>query len=82
MAGKVRPPRELLEEWEREDEEAREIRRRSADWDFIERQPPRLRLALIVYIETGDPYKAARIAGVTLDEFNELRMKAGIPSIT
>jgi len=82
MAGKVRPPKELLEEWEREDREAREIRRRSADWDFIEKQPPKARLALLVYIETGDIYKAARLAEMSISEFNELRRKAGIPAVT
>ena len=33
--------------------EARELRRRYADWDFIQRLPPRLRATLIYYIETG-----------------------------
>ena len=33
--------------------EARELRRRHADWEFIQRLPPRLRAALIYYIETG-----------------------------
>jgi hypothetical protein len=78
----VRPPPELVECWEREDEEFRELRRRSADWKFIEEQEPRVRLALLAYIETGDRYLAARIAGVTLGEFDELRVKAGIVCIT
>jgi hypothetical protein len=82
VAGKVRPPPELVECWEREDEEFRELRRRSADWKFIEEQEPRVRLALLAYIETGDRYLAARIAGVTLGEFDELRVKAGIVCIT
>jgi len=30
---------ELLEEWRKADEEARRIRRESADWKFIEEQP-------------------------------------------
>ena len=79
---KLLPSRELLEEWEREDREAREIRRRSADWDFIEKQPPRVRLALLMYIETGDIYKAARLAEMSISELNELRRKAGIPAVT
>ena len=72
---------ELLEEWRREDEEAREIRRREADWAFIESQPPRLRAALKLYVELGDLHLAARIAGMTVDEFNELRLKARIPVV-
>jgi len=72
---------ELLKKWEEEDREAREIRRREADWDFIRRQPPRLRMALELYVELGDLHLAARIAGMTVDEFNELRLKAKIPVV-
>jgi len=82
MAGKIKPSKELIEKWIREDEEARSIRREKANWDFIEKQPPKIRLALIVFIETGDIYKAAHIANLTIDEFDELRLKAGIPVIT
>ena len=62
--------------------EARELRRRHADWDFIERLPPKLKTALLYYIETGDIYVASRIAGMTVAEFNELRIKARVPSVT
>jgi hypothetical protein len=62
-------------------EEAREIRRRYANWDYIRKQPPRIRVALEYYVETGDLYVASRIAGVTIEEFNELRIKAGIPNV-
>ena len=62
-------------------EEARRIRASMADWDFIERQPPRIREALKYYIETGDLYVASRIAGMTVEEFNELRIKARIPNV-
>ena len=70
-----------LEKWYRLGEEAREIRRKSADWGFIETLPPKLRAALKYYIETGDLYVASRIAGLTVEEFNELRKKAGIPNV-
>jgi len=72
---------DLFEEWRREDEEAREIRRREANWDFIRRQPPRVRMALECFIECGDLYVAAKVAGMTVDEFNELRIKANIPVV-
>ncbi|MEM1600022.1 MAG: hypothetical protein QXR34_08685 [Saccharolobus sp.] len=61
--------------------EAREIRRKYANWDFIKSQPIKLRIALEYYIEVGDLYNAAKLAGITMDEFNELRIKAGIPSV-
>jgi hypothetical protein len=70
-----------LDEWLEYFKEAREIRRKYANWNFIRSQPPKIRVALEYYIETGDLYNAAKIAGMTMDEFNELRIKAGIPSI-
>jgi len=33
------------------------------------------------YVETGDLYVASRIAGLTVEEFNELRIKARIPNV-
>jgi len=73
---------ELRRIWSMEDEKAREIRRRMADWKFIESLPARIKLALLIYIEEGDIYKAANIAGVTIDEFNEYRLRANVPRIT
>ncbi|OYT44561.1 MAG: hypothetical protein B6U85_09870 [Desulfurococcales archaeon ex4484_42] len=60
---------------------ARELRRRMADWEFINKQPPRIREALKYYIEKGDLYVASRIAGLSIEEFNELRIKARIPNV-
>jgi len=51
------------------------------DWDAIERLPPKLRAAVKLFIETGDLYKAAKLAGMTLDEFNELRLRLRIPKV-
>jgi len=62
-------------------EEARRIRRSMADWEFINKQPARIREALKYYVETGDLYVASRIAGVTVEEFNELRIRAKIPNV-
>ena len=63
------------------EEEARELRRKEADWKFIKAQPPRLRAALKFYVETGDLYVASRIAGLSVEEFNELRKRARIPNV-
>jgi hypothetical protein len=70
-----------VEELREYEEEAREIRRRRANWDFINSQPPKIRAALIYYIEKGDLYVASRIAGVCMEEMNELRIRAGIPNV-
>ena len=61
------------------DEEARRIRRERADWDFIRSQPPRIRAALEYLVEDDDLYVASRIAGLTIEEMNELRIRARIP---
>ena len=68
----------LVREWGEEDRELRELRRRSADWRYIESLPPRVREAIELYIETGDLWLAAKLAGMSEDEFNEVRIKAGI----
>jgi hypothetical protein len=72
---------EIVEGWRREDEEAREARRRSADWSYIERQREPIKTALKLLVETGDLWVAARIAGLPIDEFNKIRMKAKIPVV-
>jgi len=71
----------MLEEFKKEMEECREIRRKMADWSFIRSQPPRIRYALEVYVETGDLYLASRLAGLSLSEMNDLRIKAKIPVV-
>jgi len=70
-----------VKKWVEAEKEAREIRKRYADWEFINSLPPKLRAALLYYIETGDLYVASRIAGLTVEEFNELRIRANIPNV-
>jgi len=67
--------------WSTLEEETGETRRKSANWKYIESLPARLKFALKYYIETGDLYVASRIAGLTIEEFNELRKKAGVPNV-
>ncbi len=69
----------LIEELKRELEEAKEIRKRSADWDYIRRLPPRLRIALEFYIETGDFHKARRICNMGVEDFREALRRARVP---
>ncbi|MGC9086823.1 MAG: hypothetical protein ACP5IT_11575 [Thermoproteota archaeon] len=70
-----------MEELANRFKEAREIRKKMANWDFINSLPPKLRAALVYYVEKGDLYVASRIAGITMEEMNELRIKAGIPNV-
>jgi len=53
-----------------------------ADWDFINRQRPLIRNALIYYIKTGDIRRACKMARMNIDAFRELLRKAKIPVIT
>lgn len=63
-------------------EEARKLRRGHADWEFIESLLPKLKAVLKYYVETGDIHVASRTVGMTVDESNELRIRARVPSIT
>ncbi len=71
-----------LKEWIEYFKEARDIRRKYANWGFIRSQPLNVRIALEYYIETGDFRTAARIAGMGVDEFVDMAKDlAGIPSV-
>ncbi len=70
-----------IQKWIELEEEAKRIRRVMADWNFIEKQPPRIREALKYYIETGDIRRASILAGINVEEFRELLRKAKIPVI-
>ncbi|MGC9086825.1 MAG: hypothetical protein ACP5IT_11585 [Thermoproteota archaeon] len=72
---------EFLNELEKREKEAREIRKKMANWDFINSLPPKLRAALVYYVEKGDLRRAQKISGLSLEEFRELMKKANIPLI-
>ncbi len=72
---------EHLGEYLKRLEEARELRRRSADWAYIESKPEPLKTALKLLVETGDLWYSAKLSGVPLDELNEERKKARIPLV-
>jgi len=70
-----------IEKWMRLEEEARDLRRREADWEFINSQPPRIRAALKLYVETGDIRLASKIAGIEIEDLRELLRLAKIPVV-
>jgi hypothetical protein len=71
-----------LREWVERLREAGEIRRKYANWEFIKSQPPKLRVALEYFVETGDFRTAAAMAEMGVDEFVDLaRYRAGIPLV-
>ena len=67
--------------WKKEMEEDREIRKRNINHNFLKKQPLRIRKGLEALAETGDLYFASKIAGLKLEEMNELRIKANIPVV-
>jgi hypothetical protein len=73
--------KEKIEKWKKLEEEAKEIRRSEADWDFIESQPPKIRAALKFYVEMGDIRLASRIADMGIEEFRGLLRSARIPVV-
>jgi len=70
--------RKLLEGGE-EDVIEREIRRREADWEYINTLPPKLRAAITFFIERGDIRLAQKLAQMDLEDFIELLRKANVP---
>jgi len=70
----------MLEDLLKAEEWAREVRRRMADWAFIESQPPRLREALKYLVERGDLRVAAKLAGMGVDELADVAKQANIPT--
>ena len=68
-------------EFQTEMEEDRKMRKESAEWNFIKKQPLRIKKGLEALIESGDLWVASRIAGITVDEMNDIRIKANIPTI-
>ncbi len=60
------------------DEELRELRRRSADWEYIRGLPPRVRRAVEAYVEEGDLRSAQRASGLGLEEFVEVLRRARV----
>ena len=57
--------------WEEFEKEARKLRRKYADWEFIR----------LYYIETGGIRRSCRFAKLNIEEFRELLRKANIPVV-
>ncbi|MGC8933305.1 MAG: hypothetical protein ACP5KE_05915 [Candidatus Methanodesulfokora sp.] len=57
----------------------REIRRREADWSFINSLNPRLMWAVKLFIEKGDLRLAQHMSGLDLEDFIEVLRSARVP---
>ena len=71
-----------MEKFKEYEIEAREIRRKMANWKYIESQPPKIREALKYYIEKGDLRIAQKLSSLSLEELKEHLVKANIPTTT
>ena len=70
--------RKLLE-GDEEDIIEREIRRREADWNYINKLPPKMKAAVELFIERGDLRLAQKIAQMNIEDFIELLRRANVP---
>jgi len=57
----------------------REVRRREANWEEIEKLPPLIASAVKLFIELGDLRLAQRISGLDLEDFIEVLERARVP---
>ena len=73
--------RKIVDEFRRREEEAREIRRKMANWKFIEKQPEPIKTALKILIETGDLKLASMISGLGVGIIDKYRREANIPYV-
>lgn len=69
---------DILRELEEREREVREMRRSEADWQFINTLQPRVRGAVILFIETGDLRLAQRLSGLGLEEFVNILRRAKV----
>jgi hypothetical protein len=68
----------IIEELKKREEEARQIRRKQADWNYINTLPPRVKAAVILFIEKGDLRLSQKLSGLDLEDFIETLRKARV----
>jgi len=54
------------------------MRRQNADWNYINTLPPRVRAAVILFIEKGDLRLSQKLSGLDLEDFIETLRKARV----
>jgi len=70
-----------VEECAKRLEETRELRRRSADWAYIESRPEPLKTALKLLVETGDVKLVSAVTGIPPETLECERIEARIPRL-
>jgi hypothetical protein len=69
---------DILRELEEREKEVAEMRRQNADWNYINTLPPRVRAAVILFIEKGDLRLSQKLSGLDLEDFIETLRKAKV----
>ena len=69
---------DIIRELEEREKEVAEMRRQNADWNYINTLPPRVRAAVILFIERGDLRLSQKLSGLDLEDFIETLRKAKV----
>jgi hypothetical protein len=69
---------DILRELEEREKEVTEMRRQNADWNYINTLPPRVKAAVILFIEKGDLRLSQKLSGLDLEDFIETLRKARV----
>ncbi|MEM0008547.1 hypothetical protein [Thermofilum sp.] len=69
---------DILSELEEREKEVAEMRRQNADWNYINTLPPRVKAAVILFIEKGDLRLSQKPSGLDLEDFIETLRKARV----
>uniref|UniRef100_A0A7C1CDI0 PaREP6 n=1 Tax=Thermofilum adornatum TaxID=1365176 RepID=A0A7C1CDI0_9CREN len=69
---------DILRELEEREKEVAQMRRQNADWNYINTLPPRVRAAVILFIEKGDLRLSQKLSGLDLEDFIETLRKARV----
>jgi hypothetical protein len=69
---------DILRELEEREKEVAEMRRQNADWNYINTLPPRVKAAVILFIEKGDLRLSQKLSGLDLEDFIETLRKARV----
>jgi hypothetical protein len=69
---------DILRELEEREKEVAETRRQNANWNYINTLPPRVRAAVILFIEKGDLRLSQKLSGLDPEDFIEILRKARV----
>jgi len=69
---------DILRELEEREKEVAQMRKQNADWNYINTLPPRVKAAVILFIEKRDLRLSQKLSGLDLEDFIETLRKAKV----